>query len=103
MTSTMPAQWPINVTAVEVVPALTGTFSMIGSRANRSPYHLVPESRELRIPTLAGTKAAIVRQRAEAKDYLDIDALLNDCRIDLPAALVCAREIYGRYSTLSSR
>lgn len=44
---------------------------------------------------LAGTKAAVVQQRAEAKDYLDIDALLNDRRIDLPAALVCARAIYG--------
>jgi len=44
---------------------------------------------------LAGTKAAIVQQRAEAKDYLDIDALLNDRRIDLPAALVSARESYG--------
>jgi hypothetical protein len=44
---------------------------------------------------LAGTKAAVVQQRAEAKDYLDIDALLNDGRINLPAALVCAREIYG--------
>ena len=44
---------------------------------------------------LAGTKAAVVQQRAEAKDYLDIDALLNDRRIDLPAALVCAGAIYG--------
>lgn len=44
---------------------------------------------------LAGTKAAVVQQRAEAKDYLDIDALLNDRRIDLSAALVCAREIHG--------
>jgi len=44
---------------------------------------------------LAGTKAAVVQQRAEAKDYLDIDALLNDRRIDLPAALVCAGEIHG--------
>jgi len=44
---------------------------------------------------LAGTKAAVVQQRAEAKDYLDIDALLNDRRIDLPAALACASEIYG--------
>jgi hypothetical protein len=44
---------------------------------------------------LAGTKAAVVQQRAEAKDYLDIDALLNDRRIDLPAALACAGDIYG--------
>lgn len=47
------------------------------------------------LPDLAGTKAAVVQQRAEAKDYLDIDALLNDRRIDLPAALVCAREVHG--------
>jgi hypothetical protein len=44
---------------------------------------------------LAGTKAAVVQQRAEAKDYLDIDALLSDRWIDLPAALVCARDISG--------
>jgi hypothetical protein len=44
---------------------------------------------------LAGTKAAVVQQRAEAKDYLDIDAILNHRRIDLPAALVAAREIHG--------
>ena len=44
---------------------------------------------------LAGTKAAVVQQRAEAKDYLDIDAILTDGRLDLPAALVAARAIYG--------
>ncbi len=44
---------------------------------------------------LAGTKAAVVQQRAEAKDYQDIDALLRDGRIDLPLALAAARAIYG--------
>jgi hypothetical protein len=44
---------------------------------------------------LAGTKAAVVQQRAEAKDYADIDAILADGRIDLPAALAAARAIYG--------
>lgn len=44
---------------------------------------------------LAGTKAAVVQQRAEAKDYCDIDALLEDGRIDLPSALAGARAIYG--------
>jgi hypothetical protein len=44
---------------------------------------------------LAGTKAAVVQQRAEAKDYLDLDALFQDGRIDLPAALAGARAIYG--------
>lgn len=44
---------------------------------------------------LAGTKAAVVQQRAEAKDYIDIDAILTDGRIDLPTALAAARAIYG--------
>jgi hypothetical protein len=44
---------------------------------------------------LAGTKASVVQVRAEAKDYIDIDALLNDGRIDLPTALAAGRAIYG--------
>ena len=44
---------------------------------------------------LAGTKASVVQVRAEAKDYLDIDALLTDGRIDLPTALAAAQAIYG--------
>jgi hypothetical protein len=44
---------------------------------------------------LAGTKASVVQMRAEAKDYVDIDALLTDGRIDLPTALAAARAIYG--------
>jgi hypothetical protein len=44
---------------------------------------------------LAGMKASVVQMRAEAKDYMDIDALLTDGRIDLPTALAAARAIYG--------
>jgi hypothetical protein len=44
---------------------------------------------------LAGTKAAVVQQRAEAKDYIDIDAILQDGHVDLPLALASARVIYG--------
>jgi hypothetical protein len=44
---------------------------------------------------LAGTKASVVQRRAEAKDYLDIDAILRDGRIDLATALAAARAIYG--------
>ena len=44
---------------------------------------------------LAGTKASVVQVRAEARDYVDIDALLTDGRIDLPTALAAARAIYG--------
>ena len=44
---------------------------------------------------LAGTKSLVVQMRAEAKDYIDIDALLTDGRIDLPTALASAQAIYG--------
>lgn len=44
---------------------------------------------------LAGTKASVVQQRAEAKDYTDIDAILCTGRIDLATALAAARAIYG--------
>ena len=44
---------------------------------------------------LVGTKASVVQRRAEAKDYIDIDAMLTNGRIDLPAALASARAIYG--------
>jgi hypothetical protein len=44
---------------------------------------------------LAGTKMAVVQKRAEAKDYLDVDALLQH-GVDLPAALGAGRIVYGR-------
>ncbi|MSP03355.1 MAG: hypothetical protein EXR07_20280 [Acetobacteraceae bacterium] len=44
---------------------------------------------------LAGTKVSVVQMRAEAKDYIDIDALLTSGRIDLLTALAAARAIYG--------
>ena len=39
-------------------------------------------------------KAAVVQQRAEAKDYVDLHALL-EAGIGLPAALAAAGVIYG--------
>ncbi|WP_207787826.1 nucleotidyl transferase AbiEii/AbiGii toxin family protein [Candidatus Thiosymbion oneisti] len=45
---------------------------------------------------LAGMKAATVPHRAEAKDYLDIAAILEAGVIDLPTALAAASVIYGR-------
>jgi hypothetical protein len=44
---------------------------------------------------LAGTKAAVVTQRAEAKDYLDIFALLTKAELSLPRILAAASIIYG--------
>jgi hypothetical protein len=52
---------------------------------------------------LAGMKAKVVLQRAEAKDYLDIDALLTNGGLDLPTALSAAQAIYGKtYTPLST-
>lgn len=45
---------------------------------------------------LAGTKAAVVQKRAEVKDYIDIDAMLQAKVVDLPQALSAAKMIYGR-------
>jgi hypothetical protein len=66
--------------------------------ARLSPPLIAPDNglRVASLLDLAGTKASVVQMRAEAKDYVDIDALLTDGRIDLPTALAAARAIYGR-------
>ncbi len=40
-------------------------------------------------------KASVVQIRAEAKDYIDLDAMIASGKVDLPAALAAARAIYG--------
>lgn len=45
---------------------------------------------------LAGTEVSVIQQRAEARDYLDIDAMLTDGAVDLPHALAAGQAIYGR-------
>jgi len=77
-------------------PVKVSFFGLPGIARLRVP-HICPDN-GLQIADLldlAGTKAAIVQQRAEAKDYHDIHALLRDGRIDLPTALASARAIYG--------
>jgi hypothetical protein len=44
---------------------------------------------------LAGTKTSVVQMRAEAKDYIDIDALITKGKVDLPLALSAAQKLYG--------
>lgn len=44
---------------------------------------------------LAGTKASVVQVRAEAKDYIDIDALITVGKLELPLALSAAQLLYG--------
>jgi hypothetical protein len=59
---------------------------------------LIAEDNRIRIAALqdlAGMKAAVVQKRAEAKDYIDMDAILQSGAIDLSAALSVARSLYG--------
>jgi hypothetical protein len=44
---------------------------------------------------LAGMKAAVVQKRAEAKDYVDLDAIITQSAVDLPHALAAGRALYG--------
>lgn len=44
---------------------------------------------------LAGTKVAVVTQRAEVKDYQDIHALITLAGLDLPTMLAAAIIVYG--------
>ena len=70
-------------------------FGLPGFRRLRPPI-MAPDN-GLQIASLldlAGTKASVVQMRPEAKDYIDLDALLTN-GIDLPTALAAARVIYG--------
>lgn len=44
---------------------------------------------------LAGTKASVLQVRAEAKDYIDMDALIRRGGVSLPFALAAAERLYG--------
>jgi hypothetical protein len=59
---------------------------------------LMAKENNLRIASLldlAGTKASVIQVRAEAKDYLDIDAFMTLGKINLPTALAAAQMLYG--------
>ena len=61
------------------------------------PPHVVEENglKVASLTDLAGTKAHVVQARAEAKDYIDIDALIQKGSIALPTSLAAARAIFG--------
>lgn len=60
------------------------------------PPVLAPDNglRIARLTDLAGMKADVVQKRAEAKDYIDIDALMS-AGITLPQALAAAKALQG--------
>jgi Nucleotidyl transferase AbiEii toxin, Type IV TA system len=76
-------------------PVIVSFFGVPTLRRVAAP--LIAHDNHLRIASLldlAGMKAAVVQQRAEAKDYTDLHALLV-AGISLPAALAAAGVIYG--------
>ena len=44
---------------------------------------------------LVGTKASVIQVRGEAKDYVDLDALVRKRGVDLATALGAASALYG--------
>lgn len=79
-------------------PVRVSFFGLPHVRRIRAP--LRAEDIGLRVASLldlAGTKAAVVQQRAQAKDYLDIDALITQGGIDLATHLAAARAMYGAH------
>ncbi len=73
------------------------SFFGVPAIARLAPLHIASDT-GLRIASLldlAGTNASVMQQRAEAKDYIDIDAIMRAGGIDLPTALAAARAIYG--------
>ncbi|MER2519671.1 MAG: nucleotidyl transferase AbiEii/AbiGii toxin family protein [Bdellovibrionales bacterium] len=76
-------------------PVLVSFFG--GLRLRQVAAHDIAQDTGLRVASLldlAGTKVDIVQKRAEAKDYLDLDALLRN-GIDLSMALAAAKIVYG--------
>jgi hypothetical protein len=55
-----------------------------------------PQFKVASLIDLAGTKAAVVTQRAEVRDYLDIHCLLTQTGITLSDMLAAAAIIYGQ-------
>jgi aminoglycoside/choline kinase family phosphotransferase len=62
---------------------------------DRSPLRRPSRDQVAALIDLAGMKVAVVTQRAELKDYLDIHALLTKAGIPLPKMLAAGGVIYG--------
>ena len=76
-------------------PVIVSFFGVPTLRRVAAP--LLAQDNRLRVASLldlAGMIAAVVQQRAEAKDYIDLHAMLQ-AGIALPSALAAARVIYG--------
>lgn len=76
-------------------PVLVSFFGGLDLASTAPPER--PEGRQIAVASLldiAGTKAAVIQKRAEKKDYLDIDALLQS-GMSLTQILQAAIDVYG--------
>ena len=77
-------------------PVRVSFFGGLALRRVADPDALAaPEIRIASLLDLAATKAEVVQARASAKDYLDLDALLQRAGISLPDALGAAAAVFG--------
>ncbi|HEX3745253.1 MAG TPA: nucleotidyl transferase AbiEii/AbiGii toxin family protein [Bryobacteraceae bacterium] len=76
-------------------PVLVSFFGVPQIARMRRPLIAENGVRVASLLDLAGTKAAVVQQRAEAKDYRDLHAMLEHGPVTLAAALATACAIYG--------
>lgn len=77
-------------------PVMISFFGTLTLEWIESPH--VAKDNHVRIASLvdlAGMKAAVVQKRAEAKDYVDLDAIIENTEIDLGTALSAAKLLYG--------
>jgi hypothetical protein len=77
-------------------PVLVSFFGNLGL-GEAAPREL-PEGSKVHVASLldiAGTKALTVQQRAQARDYIDVDALIR-YGIDLPQMLAAGTVVHGR-------
>ena len=76
-------------------PVKVSFFGLPQIRSIEAP-HISPDNclKVASLVDLAGMKAAVVQHRPEAKDYIDLDAIMS-AGIGLPTALAAARFIYG--------
>ena len=76
-------------------PVLVSFFGDLGlGRAAPADRAEGSQVRVASLLNIAGTKAAVVQRRAEARDYIDIDALIR-YGIDLPRVLAAGAVVYG--------
>jgi len=78
-------------------PILVSFFGVPKLPVLRAPMHVEePRVRIGDLLELGGMKALVVQKRAEAKDYLDLHALITLARLPLPELLAAAAFLYGR-------